>query len=198
MATIEPPFKFLVQNRQNVGMNRWLTLFPIFLLAVLASIGLYLYSTQASIDGSGKLAARLDSFTPGMTEAEVLSAVQSPVLTCVDRPGFFMGSRVCQARVSSYLTVPALFVAFFFKDGGLSGVKVDVPNAEHRAVGTMLQSQYGAPTIDNKGSAGNPGVVGWKLPKGRVVYNREREADPKVHNTILWVSEPQAATMGGL
>lgn len=172
------------------------TLIPLVVLVVLAASGAYLLAPQWQPAAEGdKLTRSLDSFAPGMTEAQVLAQVTSPALKCVDQPGFFMGARVCQARLSSYLDVPALFVAFFFKDGGLSGVKVDVPNAQHRAMGTVLIGKYGPPTIDGKDSHG---VVGWKLPKGKMVYNREREADPKVHNTVLWVSEAQAAAMGGL
>lgn len=172
------------------------TLIPLVVLVALSAIGARLLAPQwQPTEADGRLTLPLDSFAPGMREAQVLNALKSPALTCVDQPGFFMGARVCQARLSSYLEVPALFVAFFFKDDGLTGVKVDVPNAQHRAMGTVLLGKYGPPTIDGKGSNG---LVGWKLPQGRMVYNRDRDADPTVHNTVLWVSEAQAAAMGGL
>ncbi|RZI77604.1 MAG: hypothetical protein EOP80_04245 [Variovorax sp.] len=164
------------------------SLIPLIVLAALAASGTYLLwpQWQPTSPGSQKLAISLDNFAPGMTEAQVLSAIKSPALNCIDQPGFFMGGRVCQARLSSYLDIPALFVAFFFKNGSLSGVKVDVPNAQHRAMGTALLSKYGPPTIEGKDAKD---VVGWKLPKGKMIYNRERATDPSVHNTVLWVSD---------
>lgn len=172
------------------------TLIPFVALIALTASGAYLLWPQwQSTPEEDKLTMSLDSFAPGMTEAQVLAGVKTPALKCIEQPGFFMGARVCQARVSSYLNVPALFVAFFFKDGSLSGAKVDVPNAQHRPMGTALIGRYGPPTIDGKDSNG---VVGWNLPKGKMLYNRERDTDPRVHNTVLWVSEAQAAAMSGL
>lgn len=171
------------------------TILPLVVLVALAAGGAHVLGPQwRPAPADDQLAQPIDSFAPGMTEAQVGRQARPIALRCVDQPGFFLGSRVCQARVQSYLGVPAVFVAFFFKDGGLSAVKVDVPNGQHRAMGSALIGRYGPITIDSKEAAD---VVGWKLPKGRMVYNREREADPKVHNTVVWLSEAQAAAMGG-
>ncbi|MGJ7499998.1 hypothetical protein ACSFBF_06530 [Variovorax sp. ZT5P49] len=173
----------------------------LFLLVVLGLGGFYFTNRQlvdANIESLTKatspLEISLNDFSSDMTEADVRAAVDLPELRCVDERALrSMGDRTCYANIKSFHKVQALLVAFFFKEGRLSTIKIDVPNWRHTNMARALSRQYGSPTGAQDQPVAGVRLVRWDAERGRIYYNRDRELNRASWSTVYWESERKAA-----
>lgn len=141
---------------------------------------------------------RLNNFSGDMTEAKVLRMVTVPLFCAPNTAGLSLGDRVCYSNISSYAGITALRVAFFFKGGYLANIKIDVPWWLHNQLAKQLIKDFGPPTGAQNVAHRGVRLVGWKLERGVVVSNRDRNRNPLVWNTIHWLSEQESKELGGI
>lgn len=108
-------------------------------------------------------------------------------LNCVAEGGS-LGDRVCYAALGSADGVPALGIALFFKKGRLSHSLVQIPWWRHLRQKQQLQARLGPPRLQSQ--PGQEPLLGWQLPGGLLVYNRDRIGDlnPLAWSVVMWTA----------
>jgi hypothetical protein len=144
------------------------------------------------------MTVRLNDFSGDMTESKVLRVVNIPLSCVADTSALPLGDRVCHSNINSYADVTALRVAFFFKDGHLANIKIDVPWWRHKRMGKQLVKDFGNPTGAQDVPVQGVRLVGWKLEHGSVLYNRDPDRNPLMWNTIQWIGEQEYERLGGI
>lgn len=143
--------------------------------------------------------ARLEEFSEKMSKTEVIRRLPDVPLSCEDNSSALsLGNHVCYSNIASYSGVRALRVVFFFLDGHLSNIKIDVPWWSHGQMAKQLVKDHGAPTGGQDYPLDGVRLVGWKLVNGNILYNRDRDRNPLMWNTVQWVSPSAAEKLGGL
>lgn len=145
------------------------------------------------------MVVRLEDFSEKMTKAEVIRRLPEVPLSCENNSSALsLGNHVCYSNIGSYAGVRALRVVFFFLDGHLSNIKIDVPWWSHGQMARQLIKDHGAPTGGQDFPLDGIRLVGWKLLNGNILYNRDRDRNPLMWNTIQWISPLEAEKLGGL
>lgn len=140
----------------------------------------------------------LTVFSDEMNEGEVLSVMSDVPLACVnDHSVPELGNRVCYSNIRSYIGVRALRIAFFFKEQRLAHIKIDIPWWRHGTMAEQLINDLGQPLGGQEIPVHGVRLVGWRLTNGNIFYNRDRDLNPLMWNTVYWMSHAEAASMGG-
>lgn len=180
----------------------------IILLTGLLTLGLFLAFNrdifEANLDAlwlnpGPVMTTRIENFTETMSEEDVRRRVPEAHLSCVSdtsAPG--LGDRVCYGNISSYAGIRALRIAFFWRKGRLSNIKVDLPWWQHPAMKRQLFQDFGDPTGSQLLPVQGVRLLGWRLPNGNLLYNRDPDFNPLWWNTIQWVGPGEAAEKGGI
>ena len=143
--------------------------------------------------------ASLQDFDEQMTEADILRRLPEMSLRCVSDPEALpLGDRYCYSNIGSYAGLRALRIYLFLKDGRLATIKVDIPWWLHRQMGNKLVKDLGAPTGAQSSPVLGVRLVGWQLPNGNLLYNRDADPNPLMWNTIFWLSPTEATRIGGV
>jgi len=146
-----------------------------------------------------EMATHLEDFSEKMTKAEVIRRMPEVPLSCEDNLSALpLGNHVCYSNIASYSGVRALRIVFFFLDGHLSNIKIDVPWWSHGQMARQLIKNHGMPTGGQDFPLDGVRIVGWRLANGNILYNRDRDSNPLMWNTIQWVSPLAAEKLGGI
>jgi len=98
--------------------------------------------------------------------------------------------QTCYAMIKSFKGMPALMIAFFFKQNQLAGLKVDFPWWRHWGMARLLLSQYGPPTAVVMPTFSET-LVGWHLPGGILFYAVSPGWNPVQWTTAYWMSNEE-------
>lgn len=150
--------------------------------------------------GQAEISLNLSRLSDTMTEKDVRHLLPDVPLRCdpLGEQDHALGDRVCDSDIRSFNGIRALRLAFFFRDGALGQLKVDIPWWRHRDMGSQLLDQLGAPTAMQDKPVAGVRLVGWEFDRGNVFYNRDADLNPLWWNTVLWVSPSEARRMGGV
>jgi hypothetical protein len=104
-----------------------------------------------------------------------------------------LGDAVCWAPISKFNGIDARVIAFFFRNGELSAVRVSFPANRHTELFSSLHKRYGqehnfGPPADNHGI----NIVGWIRLNG-IVSTIDR-AETSHETIVLWVSKSKVVT----
>ncbi|QID16458.1 hypothetical protein G3580_01725 [Nitrogeniibacter mangrovi] len=206
MATIQTSlsnqgFNMGMQTGNGANPLRLLILLALLALAVLALFNrnLLWQNIRPWQRGQATLSADLRALTGRMSESDVVRFAGEVPLRCDPMPpgNERLGDRVCHAYIRRFDEHRAYYVAFFFRDGRLASMKVDVPWWLHGLMETRLIAQYGPPQGRQLLPTNGERLEGWQLPGGAVFYNRDPDLNPLQWNTVYWMSAEQSAQIGG-
>ena len=128
--------------RLSFIMNQTKIIFLIVLLAVAAIAANWQRfqnkTTPPIVQNGSPMTATVSDFSGSMDEAAVLRKAAIPLKCINDASALPLGDRVCYSNISSYAGITAIRVAFFFKEGLLSNLKIDVPGPLHRVMSATL------------------------------------------------------------
>ena len=108
---------------------------------------------------------------------------------CYPYQGPLRVQRACGVDVHSANDVPTLYMSFFFADGRLSEVSINVPWWSHKKAYRYLMTTLGEPMASQRRWHAGVRLHGWKLLGGAGVFlNRDRPLNPLQWNAIYWRS----------
>ncbi len=135
----------------------------------------------------------------GWSEATLRQRFAGHPVTCEPYRGDMKVQRACAVDVGSLNGVSALFLSFFFADGRLSHVSVNVPWWAHRAALKSLVDSFGQPVASQRLPHQGVRLHGWSLANGAAVFmNRDRPLNPLSWNSIHWRSASSCRSEGCL
>lgn len=176
----------------------------IFLLVIAAFIGINWQLFQDNINPlfyrrGPDMTIRLEEFTERMTEADVVRRASEIPLSCEDNSAALpLGNHICYSNIGSYAGVRALRVVFFFLEGHLANVKVDIPWWSHSQMAKRLIKDLGKPTGGQTVPVEGVRLVGWQVKNGNILFNRDPDRNPLMWNTIHWMSPLESEKRGGI
>lgn len=131
----------------------------------------------------------LADLSENWTEATLRDQYAGYPVSCHPYQGELAVQRACAVYVSSYNGVPALFMSFFFADGHLSQISINVPWWSHGAAYRSLVANFGQPAASQLLPHAGVRLHGWRLRNGSAVFfNRDRPLNPLSWNGIYWRS----------
>lgn len=123
------------------------------------------------------------------TEASLRQRFAGYPVVCDPYQGELPVQRACAVDVSSLNDVSALFVSFFFAEGSLRHVSVNVPWWAHKAALRSLITSFGPPTASQLLPHSGVRLHAWSLVNGSAVFlNRDLPLNPLSWNGIHWRS----------
>lgn len=171
----------------------------ILLLLLLGSLAAYLqyeYGTPG-LSVIDRIKAKpvvldLDLLEPNATPASIAQTFHYLRMTCAAEHGS-LGDYACWAPVSEFNAIDARIIAFFYRDGHLSAVRISFAPENQPAIFSLLQKRYGTPREfgAHRDSYGN-NIVGWIRHSGVVAINDS--VGPKQEAILLWISGNKVLT----
>ncbi len=116
---------------------------------------------------------------------------------CKDEATDF-GDRYCISRIGSFNDLPADSAALFFRDSGITAVKVNYRHNYHAQLGKDLRYQLGYPLPEAASARDMPDankVVHWRTEGGHVIT--KKILDKGEESALLWLSPAQMARSSG-
>lgn len=172
--------------------------FLVVLVGILGIVLQYNYGTpgESIVDRVRAKAVVLDfdSLNPETTPAQIQQSWHHLHYTCVPEYGP-LGNHVCWAPISDFNAIEARIIAFFFRDGHLSVVRVSFAPENHPKIFSLLEKRFGPSQVfgANRDSYGN-NIVGWTRLLGVVAVNDQ--VGPKQEALVLWLSRDQVLKKG--
>lgn len=165
----------------------------VILLMLLAGLGIAV-DYRMSIPGSSlvdRLRAKpvvldMDSLSGRETQSKITRTYHHLHHTCTSEINPLRGY-VCWATVSEFNGIDARVIAFFFREGKLSAVRVSFAAENHPAMFSLMEKRYGPSRKFGGGTdAFGNNIVGWVRPSGFVTANDRLSGDEDA--LLLWVS----------
>jgi len=178
----------------------------LLLLLVLLALGGFLLANKTLLDdniyslrrGTSDVRLPIAALSGDMREKEVRGMLAQVPLQCdpLGPEDKELGDRACSADIRSLNGVGALRLAFFFREGTLAQLKVDIPWWLHRKQARALLKEFGAPTAVQQLPVAGERLVGWEMQRGNLFYNRDADPNPLWWNTVYWMSHVEAKRSG--
>jgi hypothetical protein len=132
-----------------------------------------------------------DEISDEWSEDQLKAQFPSLTLRCYDnRPGEYVGTRSCFADVGAVNGTEAMNISFYFSEGHLNDLAVNVPWWAHGKAYARLVATFGSPVASQKVAHAGVRLHGWKLPNGSsLFFNRDRAANPMQWSGIVWRSK---------
>lgn len=166
-----------------------------FVILLMLLAGLWLaVDYRMSIPGSSfvdRLRAKpvvlnMDSLSGRETQSEITRTYHHLDHTCTPETNT-LGDHVCWAAISEFNGIDARVIAFFFREGKLSAVRVSFAAENHPAMFALMEKKYGpSRTFGGGTDAFGNNIVGWARPAGFVTTNDRLSDDEEA--LLLWVS----------
>jgi len=166
----------------------------LFVLLLLAAAGWGIYDYQIGTPGeriydrvfAKKALLDFDALEPSDTVDKIRQDYRGLHHTCTGDNSKF-GDYVCWSPIKTLNGVDARVLAFFFRQGKLSAVRVSFSGKNHPEIFALLSKKYGEyHTFGRNRDAYGNNIVGWIRPNGIVAVNDE--IDPKDEAILLWTS----------
>lgn len=111
-----------------------------------------------------------------------------------------LGDYTCaDEHLSSWNGNQAMRAVFWFKQGKLTHVSINIPQAHHQQVKRYLFTSFGQPHSRGHREAGQSDIVVWEIESGGgLVFNIDAEPTPLMWSMVLWYSPAEVRRMGGL
>lgn len=165
----------------------------VILLALLAGLGIAM-DHRTSVAGSSRedrlrgsrVEIDMDALGGRETQSDIRQTYHQLRHKCMPETNP-LGDHVCWAAVSEFNGIAARIVAFFFRDGRLSAVRVSFPAERQPEMFTLMEQRYGParPLGQRTDKFGN-NIIGWQRPHGFVATNDRLSGDEEA--LLLWLS----------
>lgn len=165
----------------------------VILLLLLAGLGAVV-DYRMSIPGSSlfdRLYAKpivldMDSLRGDESQLSIKQTYHHLHYTCAAEHGI-LGDSVCWATISEFNGIDARLVAFFFRNGSLSAVRVSFLTEDHPKVLALMQKRFGPERrFGQRTDAFGNKIVGWIRPSGIIAINDSAKGDKEP--VVLWSS----------
>lgn len=128
----------------------------------------------------------MDSLSGRETQSEITRTYHQLRHTCTPETNP-LGDHVCWATISEFNGIDAQGIAFFFREGKLSAVRVSFAAENHPAMFSLMEKKYGPSRTFGAGTdAFGNNIVGWARPSGIITANDRLSGDEEA--LLLWVS----------
>ncbi len=140
--------------------------------------------------GEDEIKFNLEALDDRFTETELLEVFPDIDWQCQDGESNF-GNRACAARIGVYNTIPAHYLAVFFHDRYINGVKIVYRRSYHNQLIQQLLQQMGEPVKENTDTpdpGDNATILRWDTTRGNVILKQElnEQEDP----VLFWLPYP--------
>ncbi len=138
--------------------------------------------------GEDEIRINLKELSSEFTREEIRTVFSAVEWKCGDQRTEF-GESLCASRVGTFNGYPSQLLMLYFRDGGISALKLIYRNAYHKQLIGYLIEQFGQP--DNVEAAVSEGpaaadVLEWTLDHGIVLMKKELgESDEP---SLLWLA----------
>lgn len=165
----------------------------VILLLLLAGLGIAV-DYRMSVPGSSlvdRLYAQpivldMDALRGDESQLSIQQTYHHLHYTCAAEHGI-LGDSVCWATISEFNGIDARIVAFFFRSGSLSAVRVSFLTEDHPKVLALMQKRFGPERrFGQRTDAFGNKIVGWMRPSGVIAINDSAEGDKEPF--VLWSS----------
>lgn len=128
----------------------------------------------------------MDALRGDETQLSIKQTYHHLRYTCAAEYGI-LGDSVCWATISEFNGIDARIVAFFFRNGSLSAVRVSFLTEAHPKVLALMQKRFGPERrFGQRTDAFGNKIVGWIRPSGIIAINDSAEGDKEPF--VLWSS----------
>lgn len=143
------------------------------------SVVLYLW-------GEAEINFNLEALDSQFTESHLKKVFPDIEWLCQDQTSSF-GNRMCAARIGIYNGIPARYIAVFFQDQWINGVKIHYRPNYHNQLIEQLRLQIGTPIAEKSQDAETSQsieLLRWETGKGHVILKASlgEEEEP----ALLW------------
>jgi hypothetical protein len=140
--------------------------------------------------GEEEIKFNLEALDDRFTESELKEVYPDIEWKCQDVDNDF-GNRLCAARIGVYNGIPAHYIAVFFHDQWINGVKVGYRRNYHDQIIQQLLQQLGEPVRDNTDTTEQSDantILHWDTSRGNVILKKvlAEEEDP----VLVWLPYP--------
>ena len=145
------------------------------------------------------LTLNLSQFRGGQTPQELKKQFPALDLDCVAAKDG-LGDYACfDEHLSSWNGNHAMRVVFWFAQGKLTHVSINIPQAHHEQAKRYLLTSFGKPHGRDRRAEGQSDIVVWEIESGGgLVFNIDPEPTPLMWSMVLWYSPDEVKRMGGL
>jgi hypothetical protein len=125
----------------------------------------------------------VENLRPDLSEEWLLSQFPRVEFACSDGRGA-LGNRRCEARIGSFIGIPARAAEIFWDDGRLNAVQIDYRRRWHQGLVDDLTTRYGRPRRD---IVGERTVLAWRFEGGMLLL--PAVIDERESPTLMWVGQ---------
>lgn len=140
--------------------------------------------------GEDEIKFNLEALDDRFTESELREVYPDIEWKCQDVDNDF-GNRLCAARIGVYNGIPAHYIAIFFHDQWINGVKIGYRRNYHNQMIQQLLQQLGEPVKENADASDQSianTILRWDTSRGNVILKQLlNEAEEPV---LLWLPYP--------
>ena len=139
--------------------------------------------------GEDEIKFNLEALDDRFTEQELREVFPDIDWKCQDIDTDF-GNRLCAAKIGIYNGIPARFIAIYFRDEWVNGVRISYRRIYHDQLIQQLLQQMGQPVTEPVDSAAGDGetILRWDTGRGNVVLKQVlRETEEPA---LLWLPYP--------
>ncbi len=141
--------------------------------------------------GEDEIKFNLEALDNHFTEADLLKVFPDIDWKCQETATDF-GNRLCAAKIGIYNGIPARFIAVYFRDQWISGVRIGYRPIYHDQLLQQLLQQLGKPVKENAGTpdAESNAILRWDTGRGNVLLKQALSEGEEP--ALLWLSHPPA------
>jgi hypothetical protein len=147
------------------------------------SVVLYLW-------GEDEIKFNLEALDDRFTENELREIFPDIDWKCQNTRTDF-GNRLCAAKIGIYNGIPARFIAVYFRDEWINGVRIRYRRRYHEQLIQQLLQQLGQPAKESVETS-QPGVtetlLRWDTSRGNVVLKQVLKSDEEP--SLVWLTYP--------
>ena len=140
--------------------------------------------------GEDEIKFNLQALDNRFTEQELKKVFPDIEWKCQDLKAD-LGNRLCAARIGIYNGIPAQYIAVFFRDQWINGVKIGYRRIYHDQLIQQLLQQMGEPareTAEATASGASDALLRWDTGRGNVIIKQAlKETEDPV---LFWLHYP--------
>jgi hypothetical protein len=136
--------------------------------------------------GEEEISMDLEALSNQYTEQEMAQVYAALNWHCRDLEGIY-GDRHCVARIGIFNLIPARYLTAFYRDDGLTAMKLHYRANNHGQLQSQLRYQLGDPDKSAQAAAGDQGqVLQWRTHHGMVLLKKELVGEEEP--ALFWLS----------
>jgi hypothetical protein len=142
--------------------------------------------------GENEIKFNLQALDDRFTESELLQVFPDIDWKCQDSDNDF-GNRLCAAKIGVFNGIPAHFIAIYFRDEWINGVRVGYRRRYHDPLIQQLLQQMGQPVRENADTPGGDSevILRWDTSRGNVLLKQILQTNEEP--ALLWL--PYSTTL---